>query len=144
MAAKPIVAKPNVDCNIKRFFSQILIRDIESPSSELELRAALNTVIQLGNETSNLARISQVCNVFAVEGGVRILLRLCDLSATSVPQKAAADVRVLSLRSLGAICCVAECIRQFESVSPVDSLNRLALENMYLHVKSYLYLLSHV
>ena len=129
-------------CNVKRFF-QILIRDIESPSSELELRAALNTVIQLGNETSNLARISQVCNVFAVEGGVRTLLRLCDLSATSVPQKAAADVRVLSLRSLGAICCVAECIRQFESVSPVDSLNRLALENMYLHVKSYLYLLTY-
>ena len=129
------------------FFFQILIRDIESPSSELELRAALNTVIQLGNETSNLARISQVCNVFAVEGGVRTLLRLCDLSATSVPQKssAAADVRVLSLRSLGAICCVAECIRQFESVSPVDSLNRLALENMYLHVKSYfLYLLTYV
>ena len=125
-------------------FFQILIRDIESPSSELELRAALNTVIQLGNETSNLARISQVCNVFAVEGGVRTLLRLCDLSATSVPQKAAADVRVLSLRSLGAICCVAECIRQFESVSPVDSLNRLALENMYLHVKSYLYLLTYV
>ena len=84
-----------------------------------------------------------MCNVFAVEGGVRILLRLCDLSATSVPQKAAADVRVLSLRSLGAICCVAECIRQFESVSPVDSLNRLALENMYLHVKSYLYLLTY-
>ena len=128
------------------FFFQILIRDIESPSSELELRAALNTVIQLGNETSNLARISQVCNVFAVEGGVRTLLRLCDLSATSVPQKSssAADVRVLSLRSLGAICCVAECIRQFESVSPVDSLNRLALENMYLHVKSYLYLLTYV
>ena len=87
-----------------------------------------------------------MCNVFAVEGGVRTLLRLCDLSATSVPQKssAAADVRVLSLRSLGAICCVAECIRQFESVSPVDSLNRLALENMYLHVKSYLYLLTYV
>ena len=132
------------EINLKRFFFQILIRDIESPSSELELRAALNTVIQLGNETSNLARISQVCNVFAVEGGVRTLLRLCDLSATSVPQKAAADVRVLSLRSLGAICCVAECIRQFESVSPVDSLNRLALENMYLHVKSYLYLLTYV
>ena len=75
-----------------------------------------------------------MCNVFAVEGGVRTLLRLCDLSATSVPQKsaAAADVRVLSLRSLGAICCVAECIRQFESVSPVDSLNRLALENTYM------------
>ena len=87
-----------------------------------------------------------MCNVFAVEGGVRTLLRLCDLSATSVPQKAAAavDVRVLSLRSLGAICCVAECIRQFESVSPVDSLNRLALENKYLHVKSYLYLLTYV
>ena len=132
------------EINLKRFFFQILIRDIESPSSELELRAALNTVIQLGNETSNLARISQVCNVFAVEGGVRTLLRLCDLSATSVPQKAAADVRVLSLRSLGAICCVAECIRQFESVSPVDSLNRLALENMYLHVKSYLYLLTYM
>ena len=74
-----------------------------------------------------------MCNVFAVEGGVRTLLRLCDLSATSVPQKAAAaDVRVLSLRSLGAICCVAECIRQFESVSPVDSPNRLALENTYV------------
>ena len=26
------------------------------------------------------------------------------------------DVRVLALRGLGAICCVAECIRQFESV----------------------------
>ena len=74
-----------------------------------------------------------MCNVFAVEGGVRTLLRLCDLGAPSVPQKAAAaDVRVLWLRSLGAICCVAECIRQFESVSQVDSLNRLALENTYV------------
>ena len=107
-------------------FFQILIRDIESPSSELELRAALNTVIQLGNETSNLARISQVCNVFAVEGGVRTLLKLCDLS-TSSGQKSV-DVRVLSLRSLGAICCVAECIRQFESVSPVDTLILLAFK----------------
>ena len=91
---------------------QVLIRDIERLSSDHDLRAALNTVIQLGNETSNLSRISQVCNIFAVEGGVRTLLRLCDPLTQKAP-----DVRVLALRSLGAICCVAECIRQFETVS---------------------------
>ena len=108
-------------------FLQVLIGDIERPSSEHDLRAALNTVIQLGNETSNLSRISQVCQVFAVEGGVRTLLRLCDPSLT---QKPAPDVRVLALRSLGAICCVADCIRQFESVSAAVFLTKTNLAGL--------------
>ena len=96
--------------NLKTFTFQVLIREIERPNSDNTIRQALNTVIQLGNETSNMSRISEVCNIFAIEGGVRALLRHCDV------RNASADVRIMSLRSLGAICCVSECIRQFESV----------------------------
>jgi len=79
------------------------------------VRSGLNTVIQLGNETSNLARISQVCNIFAVEGGVRALLKHCDVRSGIAGSQAHPDLRIMALRGLGAICCVSECIRQFES-----------------------------
>ena len=134
--------------------------------NSIELRNALNTVIQLGNETSsNGGGITNVCSLFSRyyrlklsenwkivvsnylifnsnfpiaskvlpfmfwiyrEGGIRVLLSYCNGSrggnilshhSSIVPvQRAPSDIRILALRGLGAICCVAECIRQFESV----------------------------
>ena len=57
------------------------------------------------------------------EGGIRILLSYCNRSrernnvSDHVSLKVPTEIRILALRSLGAICCVAECIRQFETVS---------------------------
>merc|ERR1712088_698209 len=47
--------------------------------------------------------ISSICSLFSREGGIR----------------------VLALRGLGAICCVAECIRQFESCDGLYVINDL-------------------
>ena len=57
---------------------------------------------QLGNAT---------CNLLAKEGCVAALIKQCN----AVQQKCQ-DVRVLALRGLSSICCVAECIREFEKV----------------------------
>lgn len=101
---------------------QLLIRELDTPSSEISLRSALNTVILLGNEGSN-----HLCSLLAREGGVRCLLRHCHLiysplpsmnnlnSSQSSPITVPADeIRILALRGLSSICCVAECIREFE------------------------------
>lgn len=103
---------------------QLLIRELDTPSSEISLRSALNTVILLGNEGSN-----HLCSLLAREGGVRCLLRHCHLiysplpsmnnlnSSQSSPITVPADeIRILALRGLSSICCVAECIREFEQV----------------------------
>ena len=58
------------------------------------------------------------------EGGIRVLLSYCNGNRGSnllnrhpaAFQTSPPDIRILALRGLGAICCVAECIRQFESV----------------------------
>ncbi len=87
---------------------QILVTELESPSSLLALRSSINTMILLGNEGSN-----HLCSLLAREGAVRGLLRHChDGSGLD-----AVEVRVLALRGLSSICCVADCIREFERVS---------------------------
>ena len=71
---------------------------------------------------SNLNKIrSSICR----EGGIRLLLSFCNGSraghnpnspSSTVTRLPPPEIRILALRGLGAICCVAECIRQFESV----------------------------
>ena len=61
-----------------------------------------NSGSQLGNTT---------CNLLAKEGCVAALIKQCNAS-----QQKCQDVRVLALRGLSSICCVAECIREFEKV----------------------------
>ena len=71
---------------------------------------------------SNLNKIrSCICR----EGGIRLLLSFCNGSrgghnlnspSSTVTRLPPPEIRILALRGLGAICCVAECIRQFESV----------------------------
>jgi hypothetical protein len=93
---------------------QILITELDTPSSLLALRSSMNTIILLGNEGSN-----HLCSLLAREGGVRGMLRHCSNAANSAgadtPEKS--EVRVLALRGLSSICCVADCIREFEHVS---------------------------
>ena len=153
---------------------QNLIREIENrPLNSVELRNALNTVIQLGNEASSFSgAVTNMCTLFSRylsificnevpkiqtnrrrqfipciyvlysvsvfvsnlnkirssicrEGGIRLLLSFCNGSrgghnlnspSSTVIRLPPPEIRVLALRGLGAICCVAECIRQFESV----------------------------
>ena len=108
---------------------KFLINELAAPASEITLRSALNTIILLGNEGSN-----HLCTLLSREGGVRNLLRHCHLiygqtsSSTSGRFDPAAgpgsplvsfpadEIRILSLRGLSSICCVAECIREFEQV----------------------------
>ena len=71
---------------------------------------------------SNLNKIRS--SIFR-EGGIRLLLSFCNGSrgghnlnspSSTVIRLPPPEIRVLALRGLSAICCVAECIRQFESV----------------------------
>ena len=153
---------------------QNLIREIENrPLNSIELRNALNNVIQLGNEASSFSgAVTNMCTLFSRyvsificnevpkisknrrrqfilriyvlynvivfgsnlnkarssicrEGGIRLLLSFCNGSragnnlnspSSTVTRLPPPEIRILALRGLGAICCVAECIRQFESV----------------------------
>ena len=84
------------------------------PSSEVAIRSALHTVIHLGNEGPN-----SVCSLLAREGGVRALLKHCRLCNNYRQSLHNQDLRVLSLRGLSAICCMADCIRELEKVRRV-------------------------
>ena len=79
------------------------------------VRSALHSVIALGNEAGMGSNSSQLgnttCNLLAKEGCVAALIKQCNAS-----QQKCQDVRVLALRGLSSICCVAECIREFEKV----------------------------
>ena len=70
--------------------------------------AGMGNSSQLGNAT---------CNLLAKEGCVAALIKQCN----AVQQKCQ-DVRVLALRGLSSICCVAECIREFEKVIFIQTL----------------------
>ena len=98
---------------------QILVTELETPTSVLALRSCIHTIVLLGNEGSN-----HLCSLLAREGAVRGLLRHCDngnqeRAGNSNCSFSAdrAEVRVLALRGLSSICCVADCIREFEHVS---------------------------
>ena len=96
---------------------QILVTELDTPSSVLALRSCIHTIVLLGNEGSN-----HLCSLLAREGAVRGLLRHCDNQLRAGNSNFSADraeVRVLALRGLSSICCVADCIREFEHVSSV-------------------------
>ena len=63
----------------------------------------------MGNSSSQAGNAT--CVLLAKEGCVKALLKQCHTSV----QKSS-DIRVLALRGLSAICCVAQCIREFEKV----------------------------
>ena len=92
-----------------------LVREIELPSNPIAVRSALHSVIALGNEAGmgvNSSNIGNaICVLLAKEGCVKALLKQCNPSVQSCQ-----DVRILALRGLSAICCVAECIRELEKV----------------------------
>lgn len=90
---------------------QPLIREISHPSSEVGIRSALHTVIHLGNEGPN-----SVCSLIAQEGGVRALLKHCNIPDNFRQSLQHQHIRILSLRGLSAICCMASCIRELENV----------------------------
>ena len=97
---------------------QVLVAELESPRQGcVSLRTALHTLILLGNEGS-----THLCALLAREGAVRASLRHCVLAdevagqAQMQQQQQAAEIRVLALRALSSVCCVAECIREFEKV----------------------------
>ena len=93
-------------------FRQPLTREIEQPNSEIGLRSALYGVIAIGNEAGVTPGASNgTCVLLANEGCVRALLKQSSHSHQKI-----LDVRILALRGLSAICCVAECIREFEKV----------------------------
>ena len=97
---------------------QILVTELDTPSSVLALRSCIHTIVLLGNEGSN-----HLCSLLAREGAVRGLLRHCDNQLRAGNSNFSADraeVRVLALRGLSSICCVADCIREFEHVSYFD------------------------
>lgn len=99
-----------------------IIREIDHPSSPIALRSALHTVIALGNEAgmngSNSGNI--VCAHLSREGCVRALLKQSNQS-----NQRDQDVRILALRGLSAICCVAECIREFEQCGGLRVIDEL-------------------
>ena len=92
--------------------------ELDAPSSLLALRSCIHTMVLLGNEGSN-----HLCSLLAREGAVRGLLRHCDndnrerAGNSNCFSADRAEVRVLALRGLSSICCVADCIREFEHVS---------------------------
>ena len=75
-------------------------------------------MVLLGNEGSD-----RVCSIISREGGVRALLQLCRQHHNNArpaydrfsPQEVS-ETRILALRGLSSVCCVAECIREFEKV----------------------------
>ena len=84
--------------------------------AELEQRdpdpAALHALILLGNEGS-----ASLCSLLAREGAVRAALGLCLAEEEQEPQsQGRREIRILALRALSSVCCVAECIRELEKV----------------------------
>jgi hypothetical protein len=76
------------------------------------MRSALHSIIALGNEAgmgTNSSIGNTICILLAKEGCVKALLKHCNAG-----HQKCQDVRILALRCLSAICCVAECIREFE------------------------------
>ena len=107
---------------------QILVTELDSPSSALALRSCIHTIVLLGNEGSN-----HLCSLLAREGAVRGLLRHCDnqlRAGNSNYSSDRAEVRVLALRGLSSICCVADCIREFEHVSCVTTRDHIFMIDM--------------
>jgi len=100
-----------------------LVREIDHPTSSVGVRSALHSVIALGNE-AGMGNSSQLgnatCNLLAKEGCVAALIKQCN----AVQQKCQ-DVRVLALRGLSSICCVAECIREFEKAEGLRIIEQL-------------------
>ena len=98
------------------FFLQVLVKEIDNPNSPVGIRSAMHNVIALGNEAGMGNGSSKAgnatCVLLAKEGCVKALLKQCN-----PPVQKCQDVRILALRGLSAICCVAECIREFEKVS---------------------------
>ena len=93
-----------------------MLNELAYPSSEISLRSALNTIILLGNEGSN-----HLCTLLSREGGVKGLIAHCLAAGGSqangeLVDPIRAETRILALRGLSSICCVAECIREFEHV----------------------------
>ena len=106
--------------------------ELDAPSSLLALRSCIHTMVLLGNEGSN-----HLCSLLAREGAVRGLLRHCDngnqeRAGNSNCSFSAdrAEVRVLALRGLSSICCVADCIREFEHVSCVTTSDYIFMIDM--------------
>ena len=98
-------------------FFQPLVREIDHPSTSVGVRSALHSVIALGNEAgmgngSGSKLGNATCSLLAKEGCVKALLKQCNFN-----HQKCQDVRILALRGLSAICCVAECIRELEKVS---------------------------
>ena len=71
---------------------------------------ALGNEAGMGNSSSQAGNAT--CVLLAKEGCVKALLKQAhhSLQRTS-------EIRVLALRGLSAICCVAQCIGEFEKVS---------------------------
>ncbi|QQP38661.1 Uncharacterized protein FKW44_019300 [Caligus rogercresseyi] len=95
---------------------QVLIDELERPTSEIGLRSVLNTIIQLGNEGTK-----EICVCLASQGAIKALLSL----ATSSQSQSAQDIRILALRGISSICCVVECIRELEKCNGVAFINDL-------------------
>jgi hypothetical protein len=90
------------------------VREVGNPSSAVGMRSALHSIIALGNEAgmgTNSSIGNTICILLAKEGCVKALLKHCNAG-----HQKCQDVRILALRCLSAICCVAECIREFELV----------------------------
>ena len=97
-------------------FFQPLVKEIDGPNSPVGIRSAMHSVIALGNEagmgSSGSSKAGNaICGLLAKEGCVRALLRQC---LPNVQRNQ--DIRILALRGLSAICCVADCIRELEKV----------------------------
>jgi len=102
-----------------------LVREIDHPTSSVGVRSALHSVIALGNEAgmgsnSGSQLGNTTCNLLAKEGCVAALIKQCNAS-----QQKCQDVRVLALRGLSSICCVAVCIREFEKVDGLRIIEQL-------------------
>ena len=95
-----------------------MVREIDSPNNSIGIRSALHSVISLGNEagmgggSGKISAGNATCSLLAKEGCVKALLKQCNIT-----HQKCQDVRILALRGLSAICCVADCIREFEKVS---------------------------
>ena len=111
-------------------FFQPLVKEIDGPNSPVGIRSAMHSVIALGNEagmgSSGSSKAGNaICGLLAKEGCVRALLRQC---LPNVQRNQ--DIRILALRGLSAICCVADCIREFEKVNFQIFLSQRGSENL--------------
>ena len=113
-------------------FFQPLVKEIDGPNSPVGIRSAMHSVIALGNEagmgSSGSSKAGNaICGLLAKEGCVRALLRQC---LPNVQRNQ--DIRILALRGLSAICCVADCIRELEKVIFFSEFRPLLFEKYFL------------